>query len=119
MKGGEATITWVAVALIGLTLVDFFVVKRWIRFDRTPAGWMRLFVHDFAIYALLVFALIKIISASAEADFLQIVMNWDWLITFANIIIAILFRWFLTGKFRRPADKGETGGQPGSSPDTK
>jgi hypothetical protein len=101
MKGGD-TITWVGVALIGLTVVDLFIVRRWIRFDRTRSSWVRLFVHDFSAYTLLMFVLIFMISASTGTYFPQLVLHWDWTITFANIILAVFFRWFVTGKFRRP-----------------
>lgn len=90
MKGGD-TITWIGITLIGLTLVDLFVVRRWIRFDRTRASWARLFAHDFAAYTLLMFVVIFMLSASTETDFLQLVLHWDWTITFANIILAIFF----------------------------
>lgn len=118
MKGGD-TITWIGVALIGLTLVDYFVVRRWIRFDHTPASWVRLFVHDFAAYTLLIFVLIFVRSVSTEADFIQLVLHWDWAITLTNVILVIFFGWFVTGKFRRPKDQGDSADQSGSTPAAK
>jgi hypothetical protein len=118
MKGAD-TIAWVGGALIGLTLVDLFILRRWIRFDRTRASWVRLFVHDFAAYTLLMFVLIFMISASTGVDFLQLVLQWNWTITFANVILGIVFRWLVTGKFRRPKANGETGDQSDPTPATK
>ena len=110
MSVQEAAIIWVGVALIVLTLIDLLIVRRWVRFDRTQAAWARLFVHDFAIYTLLLIACIVVISAGSWVDFKRLIVNWDWPLTFANIVLGILFRWLLAGHFRRQKGLAPTTG---------
>ena len=119
MSGTEISITCMAVALIGFGVIDLIYLRRWIKFDRTPASWWRLLIHDFAVYALLIFFGVTVFAVSNGGDFLQTVQNFNWLITVANIFLAIIFRWFVTGKFRRPKDSDAAANQTDSNPASK
>jgi hypothetical protein len=98
---GDNTIMWIAGALIVATPIDLFIRSKLEKLDGSLAAWVRLFFYDLFVYSILILAIMGMMAATTGASLIDIAATWDWPITIVNVFIAIFFRWWVFGLFRK------------------
>jgi hypothetical protein len=94
--------------MVTLALIDSWIMRRWVKFDRSRGSWMRLIVHETIAYGLLMLALLALFAYSEHADFFDVLSWFDWPLTLVNLALGLGFKWLLEGRFRRPKTESST-----------
>lgn len=59
------------------------------------------FARDSLVYAFLLLVVIYMLSADIHVPFTTMLIKWDWPLTIVNLVLAVLFRWWVFGLFRK------------------